>query len=43
MGADTADAPRRLNVRPWSERSFYAEHPWHNPLCFVEAGTVYPG
>jgi predicted enzyme related to lactoylglutathione lyase len=32
-----------ITVRPWGERSFYAEDPWHNPLCFVEAGTVYPG
>ena len=30
-------------VRPWGERSFYAEDHWKNPLCFVEAGTVYPG
>ena len=30
-------------VRPWGERSFYAEDPWKNPLCFVEAGMVYPG
>ena len=30
-------------VRPWGERSFYAEDPWGNPLCFVEEGTVYPG
>lgn len=30
-------------VRPWGERSFYAEDPWGNPLCFVEAGTIYPG
>ncbi|HZT75407.1 MAG TPA: VOC family protein [Vicinamibacterales bacterium] len=30
-------------VRPWGERSFYVEDRWHNPLCFVEAGTVYPG
>jgi predicted enzyme related to lactoylglutathione lyase len=30
-------------VRPWGERSFYADDPWHNPLCFVEAGTVYAG
>ena len=30
-------------VRPWGERSFYAEDPWQNPLCFVEEGTVYPG
>ncbi|HEY4221653.1 MAG TPA: VOC family protein [Myxococcota bacterium] len=30
-------------VRPWGERSFYVVDPWHNPLCFVEAGTVYGG
>jgi hypothetical protein len=32
-----------IAVRPWGERSFYAEDPWRNPLCFVEAGTTYPG
>ncbi len=32
-----------ITVRPWGERSFYANDPWGNPLCFVEAGTVYPG
>jgi len=32
-----------IAVRPWGERSFYAEDTWGNPLCFVEAGTVYPG
>ncbi len=32
-----------IAVRPWGERSFYADDPWGNPLCFVEAGTVYPG
>ena len=30
-------------VRPWGERSFYADDPWSNPLCFVEEGTVYEG
>ena len=30
-------------VRPWGERSFYVEDRWRNPLCFVEAGTTYPG
>jgi predicted enzyme related to lactoylglutathione lyase len=30
-------------VRPWGERSFYADDPWGNPLCFVEEGTVYQG
>jgi predicted enzyme related to lactoylglutathione lyase len=32
-----------ISVRPWGERSFYAEDNWGNPLCFVEAGTIYPG
>lgn len=32
-----------IKVRPWGERSFYAEDPWANPLCFVEAGTIYAG
>jgi predicted enzyme related to lactoylglutathione lyase len=38
------DAPAgAIAVRPWGERSFYANDPWGNPLCFVEEGTVYPG
>ena len=32
-----------ISVRPWGERSFYAQDAWGNPLCFVEAGTLYPG
>jgi catechol 2,3-dioxygenase-like lactoylglutathione lyase family enzyme len=32
-----------MAVRPWGERSFYANDPWGNPLCFVEEGTVYTG
>lgn len=32
-----------INVKPWGERSFYAADKWQNPLCFVEAGTVYAG
>lgn len=32
-----------INVRPWGERSFYAQDPWANPLCFVEEGTTYAG
>jgi catechol 2,3-dioxygenase-like lactoylglutathione lyase family enzyme len=30
-------------VRPWGERSFYADDPWSNPLCFVDEGTIYQG
>ena len=38
------DAPGGgILVRPWGERSFYAEDPWGNSLCFVEEGTVYTG
>lgn len=32
-----------ITVKPWGERSFYADDPWGNPLCFVDAGTVYAG
>jgi catechol 2,3-dioxygenase-like lactoylglutathione lyase family enzyme len=38
------DAPGgAITVRPWGERSFYADDPWGNPLCFVETDTVYTG
>ncbi len=41
---DVHDAPAGgIVVRPWGERSFYAEDAWGNPLCFVEEGTVYTG
>jgi len=30
-------------TRPWGERSFYAIDPFGNPLCFVDASTVYTG
>jgi predicted enzyme related to lactoylglutathione lyase len=36
-------AAGEISVKPWGERSFYAEDKWKNPLCFVEAGTIYPG
>jgi len=32
-----------IAVRPWGERSFYAEDPWGNPLCFVQQDTTYSG
>jgi hypothetical protein len=30
-------------VRPWGERSFYADDPSGNPLCFVDQSTIYAG
>lgn len=30
-------------VRPWGERSFYAQDPDGNGLCFVERGTIFTG
>ena len=32
-----------ISVKPWGERSFYANDPWGNPLCFVDAATIYAG
>jgi predicted enzyme related to lactoylglutathione lyase len=33
----------RIEKRPWGERSFYASDPFGNPLCFVDARTVFTG
>lgn len=30
-------------VRPWGEKSFYANDPSGNPLCFVDEATIYAG
>ena len=30
-------------MRPWGERSFYAEDPWGNGLCFVDETTLFTG
>jgi hypothetical protein len=38
-GASGAD----IVTRPWGERSFYAIDPFGNPLCFVDAATVFAG
>jgi catechol 2,3-dioxygenase-like lactoylglutathione lyase family enzyme len=32
-----------IRVRPWGERSFYAEDPSGNALCFVDASTRFVG
>jgi len=32
-----------LVTRPWGERSFYAEDPFGNGLCFVDAKTLFTG
>ena len=29
--------------RPWGERSFYANDPWGNGLCFVDENTLFTG
>jgi catechol 2,3-dioxygenase-like lactoylglutathione lyase family enzyme len=29
--------------RPWGERSFYLKDPFGNPLCFVDAATLFTG
>jgi len=38
---DVHDAPGGgIVVRPWGERSFYAEDPWKNPLGFLGGGRI---
>ena len=29
--------------RPWGERSFYLQDPFGNPLCFVDAESIFTG
>ena len=37
------DPAGKVVVRPWGERSFYADDPWGNPLCFVDEKTLFTG
>lgn len=32
-----------IAAQPWGERSFFADDPFGNPLCFVKEGTRYTG
>jgi uncharacterized glyoxalase superfamily protein PhnB len=32
-----------IEVRPWGERSFYADDPFDNPICFVDSQTLFTG
>lgn len=34
---------QKIASRPWGERSFYAEDPFGNKLCFVDETTVFTG
>ena len=33
----------QIAVRPWGDRSFYLRDPFGNPLCFVDAATLFTG
>jgi uncharacterized glyoxalase superfamily protein PhnB len=37
------EAAGEIVKRPWGERSFYAEDPWGNGLCFVDEKTLFTG
>jgi catechol 2,3-dioxygenase-like lactoylglutathione lyase family enzyme len=32
-----------IATRPWGERSFYLHDPFGNPLCFVDASSLFTG
>jgi catechol 2,3-dioxygenase-like lactoylglutathione lyase family enzyme len=41
--AGCCELDETIESRPWGERSFYAKDPFGNPLCFVDAATVFTG
>ena len=46
LSVETGDgelAMGEINTRPWGERSFYLHDPFGNPLCFVDASTLFAG
>jgi len=43
LHGDRSSPLGRIVVRPWGERSFYASDPSGNPLCFVDARTLFTG
>jgi predicted enzyme related to lactoylglutathione lyase len=34
---------KKIETRPWGERSFYILDPFGNPVCFVDEMTVFRG
>jgi hypothetical protein len=40
---DPSNPLGEIVVRPWGERSFYADDPSGNPLCFVDQSTLFTG
>jgi predicted enzyme related to lactoylglutathione lyase len=43
LHGDPSSPMGEIVVRPWGERSFYAEDPTGNPLCFVDETTLFTG
>jgi catechol 2,3-dioxygenase-like lactoylglutathione lyase family enzyme len=43
LHGDPANPLGEIAVRPWGERSFYAEDPAGNSLCFVDVRTRFTG
>ena len=37
------DPAGKVAMRPWGERSFYAEDPFGNKICFVDRKTLFTG
>jgi catechol-2,3-dioxygenase len=37
------ESAAKILIRPWGEKSFYAEDPWGNGLCFVDEKTLFTG
>ncbi len=37
------DPAGKIATRPWGERSFYAQDPFGNKICFVDRSTLFTG
>ncbi len=43
LGAIAAGEMGEISERPWGERSFYANDPFGNPVCFIDERTLFTG
>ena len=46
LSVETGDgelAMGQIATRPWGERSFYMHDPFGNPICFVDAKSLFTG
>ena len=43
FGSAGGTVEKAIETMPWGERSFYGKDPFGNPLCFVDAKSMFTG